>query len=311
MPVTAGSAPDWLDQVTEHVTAAIGPGRRYGEPLRRWGSSEVWRIRSESGASVIVKRGRHAMAREADVYVDLVRPMRLPAPELLGSIKDRDAVVLVLRDVGADTLEQRPSVAGCRRAVRLLAALRTRAAAAISAGFPLRYRRGPDSYVAAISAIADGLRLLRPDLPEIPAGLERVVAEAMTWLHTNVAETVVHGDFEGKNLVIDGPEMWLIDWPTACVSPHLADLYSLWRTVKSQGIHRNGLLAWYAADQGIVVNEFLQREFDIGGLCWTLDALRWIVAEGLRTVPDSIRWLDDLRAELHTVSARLIAGEIR
>jgi phosphotransferase family enzyme len=310
MPATpaADPVPGWLDQVTEYVTAAIGSGRWYGEPLRRWGSSEVWRIRAESGASVIVKRGRHAMAREADVYADLVRPMGLPAPELLGSIKDRDAVVLVLRDVGADTLEQRPSLAGCRQAVRLLAGLRTRAAAAISGGFLVRHRRGPDSFVAAVPVIADGLRRLRPDLPEIPAGLERIVAEAMAWLHANVPETVVHGDFEGKNLVIDGREMWLIDWPTACVSPHLADLYSLWRTVKSQGINRNDLLSWYAAD---VASEFLQREFDIGGLCWTLDALRWIVEEGVRTVPDSIRWLDDLLAELHTVSAPLISGEIR
>ncbi len=298
MPATAAILPDWLDQVSTTVAASIGSGGWHGELLRQWGSSEVWRIRSDSGASVIVKRGQHAMAREADVYADLVIPMGLPAPELLGSRKDRDAVVLVLRDVGAETLEQRPSVAGCRQAVRLLAELRTRPA-------PARFRRSPESFVDAVPVVARGLRRLRPDLPQIPDALERRVAEIMAWLHANVAETVVHGDFECKNLVIDGSTLWLIDWPTACVSPHLADLYSLSRTVASQGIQRNDLLAWYAADQGVVVDEFLQRQFDIGGLCWTLDALRWIVEEGVRTVPESIRWLDDLVGELHSVTGAI------
>ncbi len=44
-----------------------------------------------------------------------------------------------------------------------------------------------------------------------------------------------------------------------------------------------------------------------GGLCWTMLALRWVVEEGVRTVPASASWIDELVADALSL-ARPVPG---
>ncbi|HVX42829.1 MAG TPA: aminoglycoside phosphotransferase family protein [Mycobacteriales bacterium] len=281
--------PDWFNAVEGPVTAALG-GSVVGQALRSWGSSEVWRISSESG-SVVVKRGRHGMMREARVYAELVAPLALLAPEILFLDRFPDCVVMVMRDVGVVTLEQNPSRAGYEQAARLLAAIHAVPVEGLSV--PADLRRLPESFLDCLPVIEGGLRRWRPDLSR---SLEAVGAALVGRLSGR--EHVVHGDVEAKNFVLGAGGLTLIDWPTASVSGHLGDVYTLARAAASVGIDRADVLRWYS---GGAVSPALAGRVDVGGLCWTVEAVEWIVREGAVTVPDSIGWLDGLMDDLETL----------
>lgn len=121
--------PDWLTD----PQGPLGPDAVFvcGEPLRQWGLSEVWRLQlgGPEPRSVIVKRGTGEMAEEARRYRELVVPLGIAAAGLLAAQGgDGQPVVLVLEDVGPDTLEQRPTVKGYEEAARTLARMRAVAA---------------------------------------------------------------------------------------------------------------------------------------------------------------------------------------
>lgn len=291
--------PDWFCAVEKPAAAALGGAVSGGEVLRRWGSSEVWRIRSASGRSVIAKRGRHGMAREAHVYTDLVQPLDLPAPEILHLERISDDVVLLLRDVGAVTLEEQPTRDGFEQAARLLARMDARSAEGLARGVavPADLRRSPVWFIGLLPLIENGLRWWRPDLSR---SLDPVGSALAGRLRGR--EHVVHGDVEAKNFVLGVGGVTLIDWPTASVDRHLGDLYTLARAAASVDIDRADVLRWYS---GGAVPAALARQVVLGGLCWTLEAVHWIVQEGAVTVPDSIGWLDGLMVDLETLRSTL------
>ncbi|MGW7686961.1 phosphotransferase family protein [Kribbella sp. NPDC054772] len=279
--------PRWLDVVADPIleaTKAPAVTELHGELLRQWGSSEVWRL-SFGLNSVIVKRGTDGQADEAAAYERYVVPLDLPAPELIHRHRSDDAGVLVLADVGRVTLEQEPTAEGFAAGAELLATIRGR-----SVDGPSEF---PPERVAEMAA----------RIGRIEFGLEPLT-EALAAVHRDAPTAVVHGDFVPKNLVTDGTDWTAIDWPGAYQAPHLSDLYTLVRDAAALGHDRAPIVAQYT--EAIGGNPaVVERQMLVGGGCFYLVALMFIVEEGLRTIPESVNWIDGLLTELHDLVGSL------
>ena len=279
--------PSWLETVSDPIlqaTKAPSVAALHGELLRQWGSSEVWRL-SYGLNSVIVKRGTDGQADEAGAYARFVVPLGLPAPELIHQQRDGEAGVLVLADVGRVTLEQEPTAEGFVAAAELLATIRGR-----SVGGPSEFP--PER----VKDMKDRIGRIGFDLAPL--------SEALAGLHREARTAVVHGDFVPKNLVTDGTRWTAIDWPGAYVAPHLSDLYTLVRDAVALGHDREPIIARYLDATGTEPS-LVDRQMLVGGGCFYLVALRFIVEEGLRTIPESKNWINGLLAELEDVVGAL------
>jgi hypothetical protein len=303
--MSARLLPVWLDSVAGPVLTATdvaSTAELTGDLLRQWGSSEVWRLSSGSG-SVIVKRGSDTQAAEADTYEQLVRPLDLPAPELLHLERLEDAVVLVMADVGGVTLEQNPSLEGFLAATELLVELRSKPVEGVT-------DFGPDRLLDLVHRIRLGLAgVVVSSLSGAwsTAGLDRAVdlaAPALAELHRDVPLAVVHGDFVPKNLVTDGSRWTAVDWPAAYRAPQLGDLHTLLRDARSAGFATDPIVAHYIDAAG-TDPDLVRRQLLLGGVCFSLLALCWIVEEGLRTVPPSKDWIGGLLIELDDLTGQL------
>ena len=315
MVVAAGSGlPAWLSQAVAGLGDG-GPAVR-GERLRSWGLSEVWRVApaGSPGRSVVVKRGVGEMAGEALRYRRLVVPLGAPAPRLVAATggEDTEPVVLVLEDVGYETLEQRPGGDGLRAAVRALADMRAAAARRLGAdpSIAAGLRMTTADFVGTARRAESGLAAVRPDL----AGCLEQPIHAMGRRLAGTpgeAESLVHGDFHAKNLIRtpDG-RIVVVDWPGAYVHHHLGDLYCLAREADRGGLGSGSgpgdAADLYASATGADARAVADLMVT-GGLCWTVLALHWLTVEGLRAVPESRGWIDELVTDCQNL-ARIPIG---
>lgn len=275
--------PSWLESVADPIlqaTEATSVEALHGELLREWGSSEVWRL-SYGLRSVIVKRGTDGQYGEGAMYERFVIPLELPAPKLIHS----GGGILVLADVGRVTLEQEPTAEGFLAGAELLATIRGRSVDGSSEFPPER-----------VKEMAGRIGRIGFDLAPL--------TEALAGLHREAPTAVVHGDFVPKNLVTDGTRWTAIDWPGAYLAPHLSDLYTLIRDAVALGHDREPIIARYLDATGTDA-DLVDRQLLVGGGCFYLVALRFIVEEGLRTIPESKNWIDGLLAELEDVVGAL------
>ena len=294
--------PDWLTG----PEGPLGPHAVFvrGELLRQWGLSEVWRLQlgGPEPRSVIVKRGTGEMAEEAGRYRELVVPLGIATPRLLTTQggDEGQPVVLVLQDVGSNTLDQRPTAAGYEMAVRTLSKIRAVAARRLARDLAIgmSLRRTVDAFTETAHRAAVGLAELRPDLAEALDGPAKVLTHRLEQL-SGQPDTIVHGDFQGKNL-IHGAEGAIVpvDWPGAYVHPNLGDLYLLLREARHHErilkLDADALIKVFARETGTDPVS-VRDQMITGGLCWTMLALRWVV-EGVRTVPVA-GWIDELVAD--------------
>jgi hypothetical protein len=160
--------------------------------------------------------------------------------------------------------------------------------------------------LVAVAARADAaMTALRPDLA---GALDEPVRVLTGRLHrlTGEPETIVHGDFQAKNLLhTPGGGIVTLDWSDAYVHPHLGDLYLLLREARKQGhahlVRGEALPELFAREAGAdprTVTDHLVT----GGLCWTMHALRWVVETGVHSVPVSAAWIDELVADLRQLA---------
>jgi hypothetical protein len=280
--------PEWLGVVVGEVAPTDG------DRLRHWGISETWRIRWTDGSTTIVKRGAGEQARELDVYQHLLIPYRITSPRLLASHQGDGFAVLVLEDLGLETLEARLSAEGTHAAARLLARLRHDGAGRLGAAGEFRFATPEitNTWVRAATALAT----VRPDLAGAIDGIEPLLGPHLTRLSETVPETILHGDFEPKNLILGAGGPQAIDWSGARVGAHLGDLYSLIRDVGRSGASVDGIAEAFAgecATLGAPVAD-LEWQLALGGLVWTVKALRWVLDEGIRAIPEALGWIDEL-----------------
>jgi Ser/Thr protein kinase RdoA (MazF antagonist) len=280
--------PRWLPLVAGGRVAAGG------DKLRHWGISETWRIHWSDGPTTIVKRAAGDEALALDVYQQLLIPCRVAAPRLLEAHRGDGFVVLMFDDVGRHTLDARPSTQGWHAAARLLA--RTRHQARGRLGDVGRFRFATDEITHVRVRAATALATVRPDLAGALDRCEPLLAPNFRRLAETVPETIVHGDFESKNIVLTGTGPCAIDWATAQVGAHLGDLYSLIRDAGLRAEPADGIITAYA-DEWTAIGApaaDLPWQLALGGLVWTLRALRWVLEEGIHVVPSAITWIDEL-----------------
>lgn len=296
--VTETTLPGWLPDLDGTIVG--------GDLLRDWAMSEVWRIRLAGATrkSVIAKRGVGETAGEARRYHELIVPLGIPAPRLLA---EGGPGVIVLADLGGENLQDHPTPEGYDQAVRVLAAMRAESARRLAADPALAagLRRSTADLLAVAARADAAMTALRPDL----AGALDAPVQAMTVRLARLSgepETVVHGDFQAKNLLhTPGDGIVTIDWSDAYVHPHLGDLYLLLREGRRQGlidsVRMAALLELFAHEAGTDPRT-VTDQLVTGGLCWTMHALRFVVETGVHVLPESRGWIDELVTDLRELA---------
>jgi len=285
---TEAKLPEWLPLVSGG-RVAVG-----GDKLRHWGISETWRICWTDGPTTIVKRGAGEEALALDVYEQLLIPYGIAAARLLAAYRGDGFAVLMFEDLGRHSLAAQPSTDGWHAAARLLARMRHQAQGRVGAVGRFRFATAEitDSWVRATAALAT----VRPDLAGALDGCEPLLVPNLRRLAEAVPETIVHGDFESKNIVLTQAGPCAVDWSTGRIGAHLGDLYSLIRDAGLVGEPTDGIVAAYADEWAVIGAPVVDLDWQLalGGVVWTLRALRWVLEEGIHVVPDAITWIDEL-----------------
>jgi Ser/Thr protein kinase RdoA (MazF antagonist) len=280
--------PAWL-RLVSNGRAAAG-----GERLRHWGISETWRVRWTDGSTTIVKRGTGEEALALDVYERLLIPCQITAPQLLAAHRGEDFVVLMFEDLGRYTLASRPSVDGWLASARLLARMRHHARSRVPTTSLFRFTTTEiiHELVRAGAALAE----VRPDLAGALDHCRPVLTSALHRLAATVPVTIIHGDFESKNVVLTDSGPCAVDWSTAHVGAHLGDLYSLVRDANLVGTPTDAIVAAYTDECTLLGAPIadLAWQLALGGTVWTVRALRWVLEEGVHVVPESVTWINEL-----------------
>jgi len=294
--------PSWLPLVSEGRVAVSG------DKLRHWGISETWRIRWADGSTTIAKRGAGEEALALDVYEHLLIPHRIAAPCLIAAHRGADSVVLMFEDVGRRSLAEQPSADGWHATARLLARLRNQARERVVTAGRFRFSTAEITDTWARAAVA--LAGVRPDLAGALDGCEPLLAPSFLRLAGTVPETIIHGDFESKNIVLTDAGPCAVDWSAAQVGAHLGDLYGLIRDASLIGEPADGITAAYAEECALLGAPVVDLEWQLalGGVVWTLRALRWVLEEGIFVVPESHTWIDELVERAGNVTADLRAS---
>lgn len=267
--------------------------------LRKWALSEVYRVRLRTGESRVIKWGGNEMAGEACIYGELVHPLQIKAPRIFDFVELKDSGVMVMEDAGHTNLEVTPQPVYFLEASRELASTRARATVNLE-------RMLPKSIINTYSVSMNQFLELLDDLlqsekladSEVLLNLKTVLPYHLDRLYQTVPVTLVHHDYHAKNLVIGQQGIMPIDWALAYLSPHLGDLYCLVTEAEAySSLTREDILAAYLEVTDTPVDQ-LNWQVSVGGLCWLIKTLRWLVYGGTEIIPGSEAWIPDLMSDV-------------
>lgn len=269
--------------------------------LRQWSLSEVYRAALKTGETRIIKWGKQDMAGEAAIYRQLVSRLPLKAPTIFQFFEGNDSAVMVMEDAGKYNLEQRPYPCYFLEAARELATLRAKASANLAKNIPDHIIRSHTVSIEDFLALLDDL-LQSPCLSgrNALAKLKNTFPHDLAKLYQTSPLTLVHHDYQAKNLLIQEDGIMPIDWSIAYLSPHLGDLYCLIADARIwSGLSREEILSAFLREAGNDLSmDQLNWHVRIGGLCWLVKTLRWLVYGGTAAIPGSDAWVPDLMKQL-------------
>ncbi|OWA35789.1 hypothetical protein B9G55_07810 [Saccharibacillus sp. O16] len=285
----------WLNEVVEWSL------------LRQWTLSEVYRVKLASGETRIVKWGGSEMAGEAGIYRDLVQPLQIKAPQLLEFVQLPNSGVMVMEDVGEHNVEQQPHPAHFVEAARELARVRAQAAVHIEKTLSKQtidaYSVSAEDFLKLLDDLLDSERLAGS---EVLTKLEKELPHFLEKLYRTVPKSIVHHDYHAKNLVIQENGITPIDWPNAYLSPHLGDLYCLMKEAHARSqVTRAELLSAYLEASDLQMSD-LRWQLPIGGICWLVKTLHWLVYGGTETIPGSDAWIPDLVQDVEQLCQEIV-----
>ena len=197
---------------------------------------------------------RAALPREERVYRELDRLIRPWAPQFFGSFKRDDWHVLLLEDVGPQTMPPW-SPAKARRSARSFAEFH-----ASTHGRPLpRWLPRTEHHefagywrsLAASGELAKTAGLARRRADEAREWLDvalpllRQTAERL--VHLRAPHSLVHGDTRSDNTRLQGEQLRMFDWNFAGVGPHELDAAAFAQATEAEGgpsVERT--MGWYA-----------------------------------------------------------------
>lgn len=272
--------------------------------LRNWSLSEVYRVTLHSGETRIIKWSGEGMAGEAAIYRQLVVPLRIPSPHIYEYLQLEDSAVMVMEDCGDYNLEQQPSPELFLESARVLARMREAASANLRKSLSSETIRAYSvSSADFLSLMDDLLQSHRLSGNEVLLKLHHLFPKELDQLYRTVPLTLVHHDYHAKNLLIQKNGAMPIDWSNAYLSPHLGDLYCLIAEAQAySNVSRKDILAAYCDEiQSDLSIDQLNWHVSIGGICWLIKTLKWLVYEGAAAIPGSEAWIPNLMNELEIV----------
>lgn len=274
--------------------------------LRKWSLSEVYRITLKSGETRIIKWGGQEMAREASIYQQLVGPLEIKSPRIFDFYEWNNSAIMVMEDAGRDNLEQRPEPGLFVEAARELARLRKNASTNLKINLSTElirsYTVSASDFLTLLNDLLQSNRLLGNKLL---LRLQDTFPHELHNLYQAYPLKLVHHDYHAKNLLIQGDGILPIDYSNAYLSPHLGDLYCLITEAHAWGnVPREELLFAFCDEAGADV-ERIEWQVTIGGICWLMKTLRWLVFGGTDTIPGSEAWIPDLMNDLESLTKEL------
>jgi len=275
--------------------------------LRKWTLSEVYRVKLATGETRIIKWGGSEMSGEAGIYRDLVYPLQIKAPRIYEFVQLKDSGVMIMEDAGEKNLEQEPHPAHFLEASRELARLRVSATANVERMLP---RKVIDKYFVSkeniLRLFSDLLQSQRLTEYEVLWKLEKVLPCHLERLYQIVPASIVHHDYHAKNLLIQDNGIMPIDWSIAYLSPHLGDLYCLIMEASAwSDLTREEVISAYLEVTDLHM-EHLNWQLRIGGLCWLIKTLRWLVYGGTDIIPGSEAWIPDLVKDVENLYQEMV-----
>jgi len=263
--------------------------------LRKWALSEVYRVKLATGESQIIKWGGSEMAGEAGIYRNVLYPLQIKAPQIFEYLQLKDSGVMIMEDVGENNLEQQPHPAHFLEASRELARLRVTATANLER---MLSKKVFDNYSVAmenfLKLLDDLLKSKQLAETGILFKIKKVLPRHLERLYQTVPISIVHHDYHAKNLLVQDNGIMPIDWSLAYLSPHLGDLYCLIKEARAwSNLSREEVISAYLDVTDLQIDH-LNWQLQIGGLCWLIKTLHWLVYGGTDIIPGSEAWIPDL-----------------
>jgi hypothetical protein len=277
--------------------------------LRKWALSEVWRITTRSGKTWIAKWARGSQSIELDMYLNVLIPLQVKTASLHSFICTEDGHFFILEDLGIATIEQQPEKTFFIEAAKTLAHVRRSAARHLASdleSIPQKYVISPQQYLDTLAFLLDHQLLTNSDKGMLTRLLPWFSGQ-LTALYTHLPLTLSHNDYHMKNLVLSGDTVVPIDWSNASISPHLADLYCLLREAESVPISASSLIEAFQVETQppyenapalLQWNAAFEWQIALGGICWLLTSLRWVLDEGIQVIPDASQWIPGLLQDI-------------
>ncbi|MCY9763756.1 aminoglycoside phosphotransferase family protein [Paenibacillus alvei] len=277
--------------------------------LREWALSEVYRITLRSGETRILKWGGKEMAQEAANYRRLINPLHIVAPRIFDFYESERSAVMIMEDAGKYNLEQQPCPELFLEAARQLARIRDTATMNIEKNMPISHiHQYTETAVDFLTYAKDLLRSPRLADHSALSKLHDIFPQQLERLYHTQPLTLVHHDYHAKNLLIQGTQIMPIDWSISYLSPHLGDLHCLIDEAREYShVPREEMLsAFHSAMEQDCSMEQLKWQVNIGGLCWLVKTLKWLVYGGTDTIPGSDEWVPDLMDEVELLVNKIV-----
>lgn len=276
--------------------------------LRKWPLSEVYRVKLKSGESRIVKWGGKEMARESEIYQKLVYPLQIKAPFIFEFAELEESSIMMMEDAGSSNLEQDPRSIYFLEAARELACLRNQATAhlqIIPVSTTKNFFVSKEDFLNLLDdmLVSDLMTsILKSQISatnNVLLNLRNVLPRHLDKLYQTVPLTLVHHDYHAKNLLIQESGIIPIDWSLAYLSPHLGDLYRLIKEAQAWSLTAKEDIISAFLEVAPCPREQLNWQIQIGGLCWLIMTLHWLVHGGTDIIEGSEAWISDL---LHDIT---------
>ncbi|UUI03527.1 aminoglycoside phosphotransferase family protein [Oceanobacillus jeddahense] len=278
--------------------------------LRRWSHSEVWRANRNNGDSCIVKMGKDKNAREVIVYKDLLIPFGLDIPTIYASYKADDIGILIMKDLPGETLEDAPQSEIFIEAAKELATIRSKAKSAIMEGkltneTYLYYYASKDQIINDLVYLSQQREYIDDTQATFLKKLSTILPPHMERLYRDFPLTLVHNDYYPKNLMKNNEKITVIDWASANLSPHLGDLYCFIRAAEDYPINSADLIHAYYEQTADSVPDDIEWQINMGGICWTIHALRQLFYYGVEAIPIAREWIPELVSDIYSLADNL------
>ena len=297
----------WVDLLAD----SLKPAKIVGiDSLREWSLSHVLRLILDDGRTLIAKRGIPTKGpTELEIYRDCLVPLGIDAPTLLESRTSASEYIFLMEDLKGIDLEQQPSRSSFLDAVRKLAEIRSASDVIkkISTSVLQKHLLTKDQFLCELDYVLEHAGSEHREMVNALRGMVGSISEHLDRLYQAHSLTLNHNDYHGKNLLnVDG-RIVPIDWANARISPHIGDLYCLIGEAKDQHIPGAAVVEAYKSalqDLGIQ-EEVTDWHLDVGGLCWSIHCLQWILEFGLDAIPVSRGWVPNFLTDMCAMASRL------